>query len=92
MAEMYKVTVKATGLKNLQLSLIYENEETEYRGLDPREDPFGEAKGTLSHLMHELGATDEEIQKGYDDIDEFWIAEWKKGKKSVLVAIQGIDE
>lgn len=92
MAEMYKVTVRATGLKSKYLSLVYENDETEYRGLDQRDDPFGDAKGTLSHLMQELGATEEEIQKGYDELDEFWITEWKKGKKSVLVAIQSIDE
>ena len=92
MKEMYKVTAKATGLKNKYLSLVYENDETEYRGLDKMEDPFGDAKGTWSHLMQELGATDEENQKGNDDIDEFWMAEWKKGKKSVLVVIQSIDE
>jgi hypothetical protein len=89
---MYKVTVKAKGLSNEYLRLVYENDETEYKGIDKMEDPFGDAKGTWSSLMQELGATDEDIQKGYDDIDEFWMAEWQKGKKSVLVAIQSIDE
>ena len=77
----YKLKVEAKG-RGLNIeSKLWENESTD------SSEAIYEAMTIAENRMQTLGATEEEIRKAMESLEECNIAEWCKGKKSVVASV-----
>lgn len=82
----YRLKVEAKG-KGLNVSAkLWENEN-----VDSYEAIY-EAMTIAENRMQTLGATEDEIKSAMESLQEYRIAEWNKGKNSVVASVWADEE
>jgi hypothetical protein len=77
----YRLKVEAKGKGLNECLQLWENENSDLG------EAIYEAMTIAEERMQTLGATDENIHKAMESLQEYRIAEWCKGKKSVVASV-----
>lgn len=78
---VYKLKVEANGGRLSQAARLWEN------GSADISEAVYEAAMIAESRMGTLGATEEEISRAWESLQECMVAEWHKGKKSVVASV-----
>lgn len=78
---VYKLKVEAKGGRLSQAARLWES------GSADISEAVDEAAVISESRMQMLGATAEDIRKVWESLEEYRVAEWHKGKKSVVASV-----
>lgn len=77
----YRLKVEANGNGLSEQAKLWENESTDHS------EAICEAMTIAENRMQTLGATEDDIHNAMESLQEYCIAEWYNGKKSVVASV-----